>query len=930
MNFVTFPVNSTNIFPIANSKAGGQLLSEFNIRSRETVLTDPNVKYSIGPSYTHSLEDFKVTLQTDGLGNSVSSSTIQIAEGKAIINGHYIESLVPIVIDIADANTQLVADNKTPLSGKLAVGLRVMYSTTSTMNGSMLVENDADMYQGIQVVILPALGDVGTKLTLPSDSPVDQSKVNAHLKLAEFEYTGGSIVSNSIINNEDKMRSIPADRITGVDALVSDEYVSKRGLDAKKLYTFAGKGTNPETGRSTWCESNDSLMVWDANPNLVTIDPTHPGPEVPEAQFRIRTYTNGNQGVELIVPHKQVDGMMSTFGTGQYYEDKYYTIPTASYSLGTPGVVDRNYTAVIKSIQNEIRNIYNLPQGKMIKYIDQLTQSNYADEFPTVQLPTEWVPGDYVLVREDYTVDVDTTIESAPSTMYILLPGRIKTLKQVDHETAQQLPDLPESLRSGVLLDTFEDTYEGLDNVQYVENEIDSGRVNVMYQAMGGGHEVADSLTKGKENLNNFRGTIDKDYFIFDVTKIWTDSSNVDHNAHEFVWYTPKSTEPVEFATRPLIITGNIPLAQEDVIGGFLNVPDTQYGGGYVRRNDDGYLQLVDYDLLATGVLAYQLGETFTCPSGLDILSIQTNLDEYVNNRVAFANDAYKADNPESYKTIHVYVDITVPEGSSAQTLYFGNIDSRFGTCVYLHVTGQVGTLTQLYIHDCEKLRLDIQASGQLQVVMKNCNLFYDPTALDSLYTIQDLRLWYERYSDQDPDLFVDALTVMRNDKPETVSSSEYWAPSTPNDNHFSYALRSITFNSEGQIIGCSLFVTDDMTSNIAEGTYIFTSEFSLPQSVGLPFPVSRLNKQLKVTGEYITAYPMSVTTPQGYRVKNTNFTALSEAYTNYAAGIMVPGVIAFHTEVEIVTAVSGLASTSSIDGWETGKFHIFSGGAID
>lgn len=907
MNFVTFPVNSTNIFPIANSKAGGQLLSEFNIRSRETVLTDPNVKYSIGPSYTHSLEDFKVTLQTDGLGNSVSSSTIQIAEGKAIINGHYIESLVPIVIDIADANTQLVADNKTPLSGKLAVGLRVMYSTTSTMNGSMLVENDADMYQGIQVVILPALGDVGTKLTLPSDSPVDQSKVNAHLKLAEFEYTGGSIVENSIINNEDKMRSIPADRITGVDALVSDEYVSKRGLDAKKLYTFAGKGTDPETRQSTWCESNDSLMVWDAHPNLVTVDPTHPGPEVQEATFRVTPAG----GVELLVPHKQVDGMMSTFGTGQYYEDKHYSLPTASYLKGTSGVVDSVYTNHIKKIENELHELYNLPEGNLLLYIPELYD---RANLPAITIDTKWKPGNYVLVGADYTVEVDTTVDGPPSTMYVITPGNVLDVAKIT-----------DTIETGLLLSTFTDKYEGDTAIAEFQQRVAVGDPSLLLMAAGGGHEEPDAESVGQRVIGQIEGVVDRDYFILDAELVHS-SSQVDH---QIVYYAVSRTTSVKFSG-PVMITGPIPLAQETVVGGFLNVPDTQYGGGYVRRNDDGYLQLMDYDLLATGVLAYQLGETFTCPSGLDISSIQTNLDEYVNNRVAFANDAYKADNPTSYKTIHVYVDITVPEGSSAQTLDFGNIDSRFGTCVYLHVTGQVGTLTQLYIHDCEKLRLDIQASGQLQVVLKNCNLFYDPTALDSLYTIEDLQLWYERYSDQDPDLFVDALTVMRNDKPETVSSSEYWAPSTPNDNHFSYALRSITFNSEGQIIGCSLFVTDDITSNIAEGTYIFTSEFSLPQSVGLPFPVSRLNKQLKVTGEYITAYPMSVTTPQGYRVKNTNFTALSEAYTNYAAGIMVPGVIAFHTEVEIVTAVSGLTSTSSIDGWETGKFHIFSGGAID
>ena len=37
MDFVKFPVDSTIIFPLANSSIGGQLLTEWNQKSRETV-----------------------------------------------------------------------------------------------------------------------------------------------------------------------------------------------------------------------------------------------------------------------------------------------------------------------------------------------------------------------------------------------------------------------------------------------------------------------------------------------------------------------------------------------------------------------------------------------------------------------------------------------------------------------------------------------------------------------------------------------------------------------------------------------------------------------------------------------------------------------------------------------------------------------------
>ena len=102
MNFIAFPVGTTNIFPIANSSAGGQLLTEFNMRSRESIATSSKVKYFIGPSFTHSQDDFKVSTQRDNSGGdiTISNTTIQIAPGRALVNGHYVESLAPINIDI--------------------------------------------------------------------------------------------------------------------------------------------------------------------------------------------------------------------------------------------------------------------------------------------------------------------------------------------------------------------------------------------------------------------------------------------------------------------------------------------------------------------------------------------------------------------------------------------------------------------------------------------------------------------------------------------------------------------------------------------------------------------------------------------------------------------------------------------------------------
>ena len=53
MNFTSFPVNTTNIFPCANTTKGGQLMTEFNLRSRESVGVDESIQYMSGLSYVH-------------------------------------------------------------------------------------------------------------------------------------------------------------------------------------------------------------------------------------------------------------------------------------------------------------------------------------------------------------------------------------------------------------------------------------------------------------------------------------------------------------------------------------------------------------------------------------------------------------------------------------------------------------------------------------------------------------------------------------------------------------------------------------------------------------------------------------------------------------------------------------------------------------
>ena len=198
MDFIKFPVGGTNLYPAVNTVHGGQLQTEFSIRSRETVATHSAVDYIIGPSYTHSLRDYKVTKLLDSVNDPISTSIIQIAPGRALVNGHYVEIFEPIAIDLSEANMLLRKSARAVLKGRLCIGLRAMYSTYETLAGSILVENDEEFYEGIHVVILPEKDFI-----TPIDSPTNFNKVTAHLKLATFNYVNGAI-SGDIKDNEDR------------------------------------------------------------------------------------------------------------------------------------------------------------------------------------------------------------------------------------------------------------------------------------------------------------------------------------------------------------------------------------------------------------------------------------------------------------------------------------------------------------------------------------------------------------------------------------------------------------------------------------------------------------------------------------------------------------------------------------------------------
>lgn len=850
-------------------------MTEWNLKSRETVETNETIQYMCGLSYVHSEKDFEVSVLTDGAGQIASSSTLQISEGWGIVDGVFIQSLAPVTVDLLEMNAQAQLEGLPPLKGRLSVGLRAMYATESTLAGTLKTYDSNEMYEGIQLVILPR-----DEFKLPIDVPTQQDQVTAHLKLADFNFVNGSI-SSIVQNYPAKVQNVSAERVGNIEKLLSDIYVTKTGLDPRKLYSFAGKGTDDTIRMDTWCDSTGSLMVWDANPQAVD------GAASSYKEATFGTQTDGK--TILVLPHQNVDGMTNTAGEYQHYADKVYELPLANYSQGTPGTVDRNYTNHIKDVQEQINNIYRMPAGRQVGFMDIL---NDRSELPT--LNNNWKVGDYILVRQDNTMSENYTGTQPPSTMYVVLPGIISAYTYASKvDNSDQVP----SDLTGIEIqkDTWDNT---------------EGDLTV---------DITDPDTYGQyfDLSAGFRGQLNVDYFMLHVI--------TGEDTYSRYYYKVSATGNRAYSS-PVQVTAEFPLAQEEIIGGFYNVPETALDNGYVFRDETGHLILLDYALLRSGVLAYQLGQDFETAAGTTASEVQTNLDEYVNSRVAFPNAA-QISNSDNPNVINITIDLSAEAAEDNPEINIYNIDSRFNTSIYIHINGSADENTVINISDCQKVRIDSNIGGSPVINLYRSCLYYDANVIDYLSTISNMSLWYERYEEDQPNLLVDNMTVTEVDAPVIPDDLDYWNPSAPNDNHYMYALQSITFGPDGTIVGAGMFVKNESTSNVQEGKSIITSTFALPQGAGLQYPKSKLTKQIKITGSFVNAY--ATTSPQGYMVMNTSFSALTDATSAYDSNDYTEGVISFLTDAELIQSVTGLPLGTQLDCWQTGSFHCFKGVVI-
>jgi len=943
MHFITFPVASTNIFPLSNSKQGGQLVTEFNLKARDMVATNPDIKYAVGPSFIHSLDDFKIKLLEDSdvpaydktktydkgdycqyegdtyvcivkittpeqfdpehwLQTAISTSTLQIGPGRAVINGHYVETLAPMQVDLNLANAELKQQSQPELFGNLSIGIRTYFSTENTMAGSMLVENTDNMYVGVQLVITKY-----DEFKTPQDCPDSIDQVTADIKLADFTFVNGVISAPSIVTNPLATRYIDSRRIYDFDSLLDDKYVSAQNLQPNEFYTYVGD--------QGWCNSVDSLMQWDFRSQQVSVEEYPPIANLKKAEFRgdssdIRGNHYGN--IHLLIPHKQPDQpFYNNRGEALYYPAVDMAFPTADYNKGSSGVVTKAYTDQIKSIATTLTQYKNFTQGKQIGFIDYLTvddEGKYNYDFPKDL--SHFNVGDYLVVREDYTIS-GAESEAAPSTMYFVLPAGVNSIKFGG--TTQ-----PQGIRLGGQV-----IWEG-----------DGSTPSAEYPSM---EDLADMF-----NYTSYKGIVDYDYFELSF-------HNLEDDSYTSYYYPVATNSGGPSWSKPVLLTGGVPLASDTQIGGFYNATDDdEYAdAGYVYLDDTGHLKLLDYELLRSGTLAYQLGADFSVPTNQTAEYVQSDLDEHVNARVAF-----KSIDPLGTTPTMIDVNIPLPADEEA-VINIYNIDSRFGTGVYIHFTTEdkSADYSNLVINvvNCEKIRIDNSittwTNGPVLNIFRSC-LYYDAELINYVRTcdyqhglratlfpsytdftgFDGLTLWYSRFRASDPELVVNGMEVSQPNVAMTTEEISFWNETIIGDNHYAYALRSITLSSSGKLIACSMYVSNGSTHQQVspeDGTQhtIIGGDFIIPQGSALNYPLACIDDSIIITGTYTSAY--KATNGTDWIVSDTIFTAKSGTYDPTKG--MQKGTIAFNSATYFVPAT--YTTVDLIEGWEPDTFHIFYGG---
>lgn len=844
-----FTPQNSNIFPMANSTQGGQLVTEYNLKSRESVTSDLSIPYS-GHSFCKTINDFEL---------SGSGSVLTIGVGSAVIDGHYVELLSATNIDVSDLELP---------DGTIYIGLRINYinednfDITNVRTGAIqpeLTQDDQLVYPGVSVVFSDSLFDISTVST--------RSAVVYDLYLGSAQVVSGSFVGTNTNTSDSKIQCLDASRISGLSstATQSDDTA---GASEKLYYVYNGK-----TG---WCDASTNLINWgpvrDVNENIVSYI-RHPQIATGDSPYDTANagtgFVNIDDEISLRVSHKTID---SPDESTPVWKDNYFKLPTADYFNDTAGVVNSEYTSIIKSINRRLSDLQLFGTGHCLGIIDSISD---VSELPGP--PEDSSAGDYIVVLRDTSPSAYSQYSGTSEylTTVYMLQGHIATRLSLTNvaDASMTYPYVSNKLLSPGEF-TF-GNYSGgkpdVTNIYAIPKGMRIAQITDIQEAFADYSLQYDAQLSSLFNTywdpngpTPLHGSL-TDYVVFRYTD---NTTNVISYYYAIVAELSAATPTW---SSPIVVNGQAVLATTASIGGFYNTEQgTTYNAGYVGLDDSGRLRLWDYNLLAQGTLAYQLCESNRSPivigaSGMSAEDIQADLTDSVNERIMFPAGspqsttintsgeyvvqwdgidpetglyisdnapAYTADQLQSMQVAYNYVRLQVVVPSEG-TIEIRNIDSRFGTYLDVTLVSDTSSTATVRFSNIEKLKVNVQNMQAVNTNLEfvNCNIYYDPALFGMTNcTFVDARIWSDQIG-----LHIDGLHIIQepfNNYAEITDLSDADSDATV-DMHLGCALRGLTYNSQLEIIGADVAFQYLGTAQDADSTlsriYILDS-FKIPQ----------------------------------------------------------------------------------------------------
>jgi len=783
-----FPSMLTNMFPVANDTNGGQLVTEWNIKQLESVMGDTQIRWAHYPSYTATEQDFVISAVGATEPYSLFIGKTGGLSNRAIIDGHFLEVLGRIRINLlSSSGVGVTAD--TPLaSGQYEIGLVAVYSGDSTLtsqppgrdsqlvgaiDGTTKLFGQSGIFGGVAVVIGSVSGE--NRLLTPSDCPLTTQRdlVNCHLKLGRFTWqseimggsAGGRVVLGSVRNYlTEKLRFLDPERLIVRDSgnTTSPLVGGKQGLNPDKLYAYATRDVpGQEYNDDAWTDITFDLL------------------DLPRMRVE---YDQTSDRVMLVAPYKRAMHQEGLFPEPNFK----FVLPNANPAFANnAGMLGKYYKSKIDELSklNDALQRGTHASGTLKRVIPELTtyELDYnwnVAESAQLPNPRNFNAGDYVYILMDYlandrwegnrpkTQKIEATdVTSVPSTMRVVtLTPTAETNIVFDPTFTPNPPPITDALFIADFTIYVETMSDASGQTVQETSKIFSMPENMFVWGKNEGEEIIfvagltdiDDTSSEETGWGIIRNRLFTAHALDGLPASLTQATaivkivinnNLPGTQQGVItqYRGVRATEVVKDWSNALWLTPTLPIATYQTRGAVFSVDleNTDFQGkGYCYVDEFGYIRMVDFDYLESGGAWRFLQNDYETTAGQDIDGLRAELEVYVNRRASIGDFV-----------VVVYLPDRQNPGSaaSASEVLHLTIGSVYRGSTTLIFKGSADAIP-VQLTNCDRIRVIDQTSGDIELALLNCELYYDAAIIQKCLTVGGragifgMTLWYKEF----------------------------------------------------------------------------------------------------------------------------------------------------------------------------------------